>query len=202
MKKEIIIILIMLPIICLLAFYSRSIRAPGEYYIVKDRSTLDFEIKNLDGEVVYGKFNEFSGNIFFNKHNLENFNADIDIQTVSISTDNVEKDGQLRGLEFLDAVNFPTISFTSRKPLRRKIDVSKKHTNYEVIGSLIIKGRKVEIIFPVFISGPIVKSMGRESVYIEGERTINRRDLDDPLNHLLNDKYDSVKLIIMIEAEK
>ncbi|MCD4779537.1 MAG: YceI family protein [Candidatus Omnitrophica bacterium] len=170
MKKVNKVNLVIFAIIGLVIFCGRVVFAAGEYHIVKDRSTLAFEIMNSDGEAILGEFLEFDGNIFLDKHNLETFNTNIDVQAINIKTDSIEKDDQMRGEEYFDAVNFPTISFTSRRILRKKIDVSRKHPNYEVLGSLNIKGQKVEIAFPVFVSGPITQPMGGESIYITGEK--------------------------------
>lgn len=89
--------------------------------------------------------------------------------------------------------------------MRKKTDVTGKQPKYEIIGVLNIKDQSAEIVMPVSISGPIVKPMGGELIYIEGAKTSSLKDFGDTFSHLLSDKmgYDnSVKLIIKIEAEK
>ena len=77
-------------------------------------STVGFRIRHLFGKVT-GRFTDVSGSIDIDPAHPENASVDATIGIKSIDTANAMRDKDLRGANFFDADQFPTMTFKSTK---------------------------------------------------------------------------------------
>jgi polyisoprenoid-binding protein YceI len=102
--------------------------------------------------------------------NPENSTVQVTIQAASIDTRNAQRDGHLRGNDFLAMEEYPQITFTSTG-VRQSGE-----TTFEVTGDLTIKGVTNEVTIPFEFEGAATDPFGNERVGFEGSVAINRKD--------------------------
>jgi polyisoprenoid-binding protein YceI len=163
------------------------------YNIDKQHSTVGFAVKHLQVSTVRGSFGDYAGSITLDPADPAMFNAEATIQVSSINTGVEGRDKHLRGGDFFDAEQFPTITFKS-----------KKLDGTNLTGDLTIRGVTKEITFPVEISGPVNSPMGGSAIGLHGETKINRQDFGVSWSKNLDNGGlvvdDNVTLTIDIEA--
>src|SRR5436305_5922654 len=74
-------------------------------------TTIEFGVKHMMVTTVKGRFTEFSGTLLGDLEGAHEGEIDVEIQAASIDTRSEQRDAHLRSADFLDAENFPTITF-------------------------------------------------------------------------------------------
>jgi polyisoprenoid-binding protein YceI len=93
----------------------------------------------------------------------------VTVKAASITTGSEQRDGHLKGGDFLDVEKYPEISFKLKK-------VTSKRDQYEVVGDLTIRGVTKEITLDYEHSGVVVDPFGNTKVGGTLTGTINRTD--------------------------
>jgi polyisoprenoid-binding protein YceI len=179
---------------------NKSALAVETYHIDPVHSTISFKVKHMMINHSIGRFNEFSGNVHFDPHDLENSSIRITIQAASIDTYNKDRDEHLKGPDFFDATRYPTITFSSTS-------IARQLGHYAVSGILTIKGVTKKISLPVHIEGPVKNAKGHETIGISGEIVINRKEFGISFDQTVDDGKkpmvdDHVMIDINIESSK
>jgi polyisoprenoid-binding protein YceI len=91
-----------------------AVNPSGTYKIDGVHSTVLFRIKHMNASWSIGRFDKISGNFTMNSAAPEKSSVTVEIATESIDTGNPQRDGDLKGPTFLDAVQFPAITFASK----------------------------------------------------------------------------------------
>ena len=133
-------------------------------------SEINFWVRHLMISKVRGQFEKFSGEINFDADNPANTTVAITIEASSINTREAQRDGHLKSPDFLDAENFPTLTFTSK---RVELD-----SNYRgrLIGDLTIRGVTNEVTLVVEYAGQAKSPWGTTSAGFSASTKINRKD--------------------------
>ena len=88
----------------------------ADNYTVDPRHTFpSFEINHLGFSIQRGRFDQTSGNIILDPESATGGSINIAIETASISTGLADLEKHLRGEDFLDAGQFPQMTFVSQK---------------------------------------------------------------------------------------
>jgi len=103
------------------------------YNIDPSSTTIQFRVKNMGIINVKGGFERFKGTLDVDEEDINKSKVDVSIETASINTGIVMRDDHLRGVDFFDAVKFPTMMFISTK-------VEASGDKLKVYGNLTIKG--------------------------------------------------------------
>ena len=85
----------------------------GLWDIDPGHSSVEFVTRHLLSRV-RGRFTDFAGTIEVGV-NPAHSAAEVTIQSASIDTDHEDRDGHLRGPDFLDVERFPTLAFRSSR---------------------------------------------------------------------------------------
>lgn len=119
---------------------------------------------------VRGAFNEFEGTAYLDGAEPAKSSATITIKAASIDTRNEQRDGHLRTNDFLDAPNFPDITFVSTgvEPL--------DDSHFRVTGGLTIKDVTRSISIDFEFQGSAKDPFGNERVGFEGSVPISRKE--------------------------
>lgn len=145
-----------------------SAQAPS-WDIDEDHTNFYFRVTHIYSDVI-GRFKDYKGRVLFDPMNPENSEMSFEIEVKSIDTGVRKRDKHLRSEDFLDASEYPLITFTSSSI--EKIDDS----NFKVIGTLTIKDVSKEITIPLSYAGtmdhPLVTNT--EVAGFNGEITIDR----------------------------
>ena len=74
---------------------------------------VQFRVKHLGYSWLYGRFNNFSGNFTYDESDAAANKVSVEIDATSLDTNHAERDKHIRSGDFLDAEQFPTVSFES-----------------------------------------------------------------------------------------
>ena len=134
------------------------------FAIDPDHSTVLFRIQHIAGYTA-GTFSHITGSFQLNDANNLLTGVASEIETVSVNTQQTQRDEDLRGGDFFDALKFPTAKFIAKKIENGKID-----------GELTLKG----ITKPVTLAyklGDISKdSAGKTTIALAAQGTVRCKD--------------------------
>jgi polyisoprenoid-binding protein YceI len=120
---------------------------------------------------VRGEFTKLTGTATINPADPSKSSVDVTIDAASINTREPQRDEHLRSADFLDAANFPTLSFHSKQIERIDAD------NLKVTGDLTIRGVTKEVTFDLEGPTPTMKDpWGNVRSGITAATKINRKD--------------------------
>ncbi|HXL89087.1 MAG TPA: YceI family protein [Streptosporangiaceae bacterium] len=142
----------------------------GTYAIDPAHSRIGFVARHAMVTKVRGAFNDFTGTFVLDGDNPANSTAAVTIKAASIDTRNEQRDGHIRGNDFLSMDEYPEITFVSTSA-RQTGDEA-----FELTGDLTIKGISNSITIPFSYEGSAKDPFGNFRVGFEGAVTINRKD--------------------------
>lgn len=171
----------------------------AQWIIDPAHSEIRFKVKHLVISTVTGEFRSFRGTVAAEKPDFSDariqFEADVD----SISTNNDQRDGHLKSLDFFDAASHPKLSFVSTS-ITRKGDGT-----FEVGGDLTIKGTTRRIVLDA-VYGGTVQGFEGDVAGFEITGKLNRQAFGLRWNALTETGgvvvSDDVKLDIAVELNK
>lgn len=158
-------------------------------------SQIQFAVKHLGISTVRGVFEKFSGTIDA-EHGVAQ-GATIEVDVASLTTNNEQRDGHLRGADFFDVAQFPTAAFSLTHFERTGDTVT-------ATGNLTIRGVTQPVTLTGEVGGPATDPWGNQKVSAELETTISRKDFGLVWNVALEAGgvlvSDDVKLRIDVQA--
>ena len=119
---------------------------------------------------VKGEFRKFNAEVDADDNDFTKASINVSIDAASVFTNEDNRDGHLRGADFFDVENFPTLTFKSNS--LRKVDGE----NYKLNGTLTIKGVSKEISLDVEFGGINKDPWGNEKAGFSLNGKINRKD--------------------------
>lgn len=167
------------------------------YKIDKAHSEAVFQVRHLLTKV-QGRFTDFEGSIQFNEAAPEQSTVDFTIKSTSIDTAEPDRDKHLRSADFFDVETFPTITFRSKRIVKKGAD------KYDVVGDFTVHGVTKEITLPVTHLGKAKDPWGGDRLGFEAEFMMNRKDYGLSWNAALETGGflvgDEVKAVLQIQA--
>jgi polyisoprenoid-binding protein YceI len=139
------------------------------YQIDKAHSEATFQVRHLLTKV-RGRFSDFSGSIQFDEAHPEQSTVDFAVQTASIDTNEPDRDKHLRSADFFDVERHPAMTFRSSGVTPRS------RRQFEVHGTLTIRGISKPMTLPVSYLGMAKDPWGVERAAFEAEITLNRKE--------------------------
>lgn len=133
-------------------------------------SELTFKVKHLMISNVKGEFRNFSATVESDGEDFSNAKVNAKIDTNSIDTNNSDRDTHLKSADFFDAENHEQITFESTE--LNKLD----EDNYQLKGTLEMKGTKKEVALDVDFGGFMKDPYGNEKVGFSLNGKISRKD--------------------------
>jgi polyisoprenoid-binding protein YceI len=144
--------------------------ATTKWVLDPTHSEIQFKVKHLMISKVTGQFQKFDASVETEGNDIStakvHFSADIN----SISTNNEQRDAHLRASDFFDAENHPQLTFVSSR--LQKIE----EENYELHGTLTMRGVSKEEIFNVEFGGLVKDPWGNDRTGFTINGKINRKD--------------------------
>jgi polyisoprenoid-binding protein YceI len=96
-----------------LAFAGVAHAEPAEYTLDLGHAYIGWQTEHLGLSSTVGQFKDFNGEFFLDETDPANSSISISVQTASIDSNHVGRDNHLRNADFLDAENFPEMTFVS-----------------------------------------------------------------------------------------
>lgn len=169
-------------------------RAADTFAVDPVHSSMLFRVKHLGVGHIYGRFNQYSGSFAFDPKNAADCKMEIEVKIESIDSANADRDKHLKGPDFFNAKEFPTMTF---KATRMKASDEK---SYEVSGDLTIHGVTKQVTVKVERLGTGRDQRGKVRSGWETAFTINRADYG--MKTLIPAISDEVRIIVAVEGVK
>jgi polyisoprenoid-binding protein YceI len=141
----------------------------GDYTLDPSHSRLGFSTRHAMVTTVRGQFKDFTGEAVVDTTNPAASKVVVNIKADSIDTGVADRDAHLRGADFFDVENYPTITFTST-------DVSRDGDDWTITGDLTIKDATKPISIDFEANGSARDPFGNLRIGFEGQTTISRKD--------------------------
>lgn len=142
----------------------------SQWSIDPTHSEIHFKVKHMMVSTVTGAFNTFEGSATSTSDDFTNaeinFSADID----SIDTRNEQRDAHLKSDDFFNAAEYPKLTFQS------KLFTKKADGDYELTGTLTIRGNAKEVTLNVEYNGTAVDPYGQTKAGFELTGKISRKE--------------------------
>jgi polyisoprenoid-binding protein YceI len=139
------------------------------YVIDASHSSVEFSVRHLVFAKVRGQFRVISGTLEVAPDGVPTA-IEAEIQANSVDSREEQRDNHLRSTDFLDAANYPTLTFSSAQ-------INKKsETEFTAIGDLTIHGTANRVEFSGTIEGRGADPWGNDRIAYTAKTTINRKD--------------------------
>ena len=136
----------------------------------QSHSSVQFSARHMMIHTVRGQFENFTANINFDEEKPENTTVFVQIEAASLNTRFAQRDDHLRSADFLDATNYPTLTFQSKR-----VEVIDESTA-TLIGDLTIRNVTKEVGLNIEYGGQMASPWGRVSAGFSAHTTISRKD--------------------------
>jgi polyisoprenoid-binding protein YceI len=133
-------------------------------------SEVQFKIKHLVISTVTGSFKTFAGSAEAEGASFENAKVEFSLDVASIDTNQEMRDGHLKGEEFFDAAQYPTIKFESTSFVKESGD------SYKLTGNLTMKDVTKPVTLDVEYGGQAADFYGNQKAGFEVTGKINRKE--------------------------
>lgn len=173
--------------------------ARATWQIDPSHTSVEFAVKHMVVTTVKGLFSEVSGTIELDEQDLSRSLARAEISAASIDTRWPERDAHLRSADFLDAENFPTLTF-------RSTAIEPNGDRYKLYGDLTIRGITRPVVLEAEFNGQGKDPWGGTRAGFSATGTIDRKDFSMTWNGALEAGGllvgDQVKITLDVEAIK
>jgi polyisoprenoid-binding protein YceI len=175
------------------------LRAQDAWQLDKAHSSIEFAVTHMVIAEATGRFKDFDVKLTTNGEDFTTATLEATIQMASVSTDNDNRDADLRGPEFFDTEKYPTAVFKSTKWEKSG------EGRYKVTGDLTMKDKTKPVVLDVTYFGSITGSRGVRAGW-KAETTIDRFEFGTTWNKTLEAGglvvSKDVRLTIRVEARK
>jgi polyisoprenoid-binding protein YceI len=169
----------------------------GTWEIDPVHSEVSFVVRHMVVSKVRGRFDRFSGTIV-TAEDVARSSVNVTIEASSINTNEPNRDNHVRSADFLDADNFPNITF-------RSIAVRSEGGGFFVDGELTIRGATRPVTLDVEVNGFTPDPYGGTRAGFSATTEINRQDFgvsyNGPIPGANNGMVLSDKVALTLEVE-
>jgi polyisoprenoid-binding protein YceI len=152
----------------------------GTWAIDGNHTEIGFTARHLVVTKVRGKFAEFEASIVVPESGPTDAVINATIQSASVDTGNEDRNAHIKGADFLDVENFPTITFVGTK-----VEATGGN-DYKVTGDLTVKGVTKSVTLDVEFNGVSGDPWGGTRAGFEAKTEIDRRDFGLDFNVALD----------------
>jgi polyisoprenoid-binding protein YceI len=168
------------------------------YRIDPAHTLIELSAKYMMFTTVKGRFTGVTGTIVEASNDPNGASSvDAEIDTATLSTGDDKRDEHLRSADFLDVVNYPRISFKSKR-------IEGSGEQYRVIGDLTIHGTTREVALDTTFNGTGKNPWGMELASFSAQTEINRKEFGLNWNVALEAGGvlvgDKVKILLEVQA--
>ena len=140
----------------------------GTWQIDPSHSGVNFSVRHMMVSKVRGAFGSFDGTISI-PDNVLDATVEASIDVASIDTHDNTRDEHLRGTDFFDVANSPTIAFRSTR-------LEQVGGDYRLHGDLTIKGTTRSVSLDLDVGGVGKDPWGNTRLGVTASGSLNRKD--------------------------
>jgi polyisoprenoid-binding protein YceI len=163
--------------------------AADSYQVDPIHSVIIFRIKHMDVGMFYGRFNSPQGSLTFDEQDPTKSSFNVTVKAQDFDSGNLKRDQHVRGPDFLNAKEFPNITFKSKS-----VKPGEGENKFVVGGDLTMHGQTKPVTATLEKIGAANNRIG-----FEGILEIKRSDFG--IKGVLG-VGDEVRLIIAFEGVK
>lgn len=170
-----------------------AVAGAATYEIDGTHSSAIFKIKHYGVSNFYGAFAGIEGTLDYDPADPASMGIDVTLDAASVTTRNERRDNHVKSPDFLNAAEFPTITFKSTG-----VTVNDDGT-LQVTGNLTLHGvtREIQATVEKVGQGPHPRS-GKELVGFEARFTVDRTEFD--MAFMAGPLSEEVGFILSVEA--
>lgn len=142
----------------------------GTYTLDTAHSRIGFAARHAMVTKIRGSFNEFGGSGHFDADDPSKTHLQLTIASASVDTRNADRDGHIKGDDFLDVETYPQITFVSTSVERVNDE------DYRVTGDLTVRDVTKPVTVDFEFGGAATDPFGNSRIGFDGKTTINRKD--------------------------
>src|SRR3990172_6019292 len=129
-----------------------------------------FTVRHMMISNVRGRFENFSGAVEFDEKNPAKSTVDVQIEAASINTREAQRDGHLKSPDFLNAEQYPSLTFKSKR-------VEKTDSEHgRIVGDLTIRDVTREVVLDTEYNGQAKSPSGTVSAGFTAAAKLSRKD--------------------------
>lgn len=136
-----------------------------------EHTQIQFKVKHMMISTVTGSFNTYEGSVETEEEDFMKAKVSFKTDVASLSTGSPDRDAHLKGPDFFDSANYPSIIFTGTK--YESVD---EDGSYELYGDLTVKGVTRNIKLDVETGGVIKDPWGNTKAGFAIHGKINRKE--------------------------
>lgn len=166
--------------------------AAATYSVDPVHSSVVFKIRHFGASNFYGDFKTVTGTIQYDAENPGASSVELEVAADSVDTRNEQRDNHVKSPDFLNAAEFPKITFKST-------GVEGSGDTLQVTGKLTLHGVTKDVAVTVEKVGEGKHPRSGESLIgFETHLTINRSDYD--MGFMVGPLGEEIHLILSVEA--
>ena len=146
---------------------TQTLPATGTRTIDASHSEVGFSVRHLGISKTRGRFGAFTGTLSVDAENPGNSSVEVSIDAASIDTKDGGRDEHLRGTDFFDVEQFPTVTF-------RSTNVRGEGSDWTIEGDLTIRGVTQQVELETELVGLQRDPWGGERVGFAATTEVNR----------------------------
>ncbi len=150
----------------------------SNWQIDTSHSSISFRVRHLMFAKVRGSFGKWQGSIEGTSGQLASGSTTVTIDATSIDTGVPDRDAHLRGADFLDADNHPTLTFASTS-------VKGSGDSLEITGNLTIRGTTRPVVLHAEHTGEGKDPWGNRRLGFSAKTKISRKEFGLVWNQVL-----------------
>ncbi len=147
---------------------SKNVPAAGTWEIDASHSDLQITARHLMVTKVRGTFADLSGTIVVAENPTQS-TVSVTAQAGSVTTGSADRDGHILSPDFLDAENFPTVTFVGTR-------VTPRGDDWDLTGDLTIRGVTKPVTFAMSFEGIANDPFGNTKAAFAATGSIDRED--------------------------
>ncbi|MFO7894581.1 MAG: YceI family protein [Longimicrobiales bacterium] len=145
-------------------------------------SQVEFTVKHMMITKVRGRFADVAGTIELDRENPPESRVEVDIDAASIDTREEDRDAHLRSEDFLNAEEYPKLTFRSTRVEGLELEDG---ATFRVVGDLTIRGTTKEVELDAVFEGRGQDPWGNQRVAFSADTSIDRREFGLEWNQAL-----------------
>ena len=177
-----------------LVLTSAQATAQDTWDVDNSHTSIVFAVSHMGLSYTYGRFNECAGTIVLNDDAPGSSTFDFEISVDSIDTNQAARDEHLKGPDFFDAEQFPTINFKSLNVTKELVPydeagIQKIKTMYTAVGDMTMRGETRDFSIPLQLIAIGRGPQGKERCGFHSKFVVKRSDFGmDTMSNMIGDQ--------------
>ncbi len=165
----------------------------AEFVLEPAHTSVVFAINHLGYSYTYGRFNKVGGQLRFESDSPSAAEFAIDIDPSSVDTNDAKRDEHLRGADFFNVRQFPSMQF-------RSTAVRTTPEGLQLTGNFTMHGVTKQITIPLKMLGEGKGPYGKDRIGFLSQFSLKRSDFG--MNNMLGPIGDDVSVLMSFEGIK